>query len=295
MSTFERPGSTEQISSDFDAQRGFDAQRSDSLHGDVGELLAIDTPEQIDLHFSVAGIGSRFVALLLDWLLIGAAGLVVGLVSLFIFGVLGASHKLQSFGPWLAGILLLILFLFTWCYFALFEAYWTGQTPGKRVMKLRVIKDTGRQITLFEALARNLLRYVDYLPGLYLAGVITMLCNKRHKRLGDYVAGTLVVHERTEEQPLLFQSSMNFSQPADAWRQQTPAMFPADAVAKLNGQDLLVIETFFSRMLDLQLETRAAIAYRIARQMGAKMGVAMPEGNPERALESIAYQMRSRN
>ncbi len=287
MSTFERPGSTEQLSSDFD-----DRHRP-SLQGDVGELLAIDTPEQIDLHFSIAGIGSRFVALLLDWLLIAVAATVVALFALFIFGVLGASNKLHSLGPWFAGILLLIGFLFVWGYFAFFEAYWTGQTPGKRAMKLRVIKDTGRQITLFEALARNLLRYVDYLPGLYLAGVITMLCNKRHKRLGDYVAGTLVVHERTEEQPLLFQSSMNFNQPTDAWHEQTPAMFPADAVAKLSGHDLLIIETFFSRMLDLQLETRATIAYRIAGQMGAKMGVVMPEGNPERALESIAYQMRS--
>jgi hypothetical protein len=64
-------------------------------------------------------------------------------------------------------------------------------------------------------------------------------------------------------------------------------------VARLSGQDLMVIETFFGRMLDLPLETRAALAYRMAGQMAAKMGVALPEGNPERALESMAYQMRS--
>jgi len=58
-------------------------------------------------------------------------------------------------------------------------------------------------------------------------------------------------------------------------------------------QDLMVIETFFARMLDLPMETRAAVAYRMAAQMAAKMGVALPEGNPERALESMAYQMRS--
>jgi len=77
------------------------------------------------------------------------------------------------------------------------------------------------------------------------------------------------------------------------WGQAVAAMFPADAVAKLNAQDLVVIETFFSRMLDLPMETRAAVAYRMVTQMTAKMGVAVPEGNPERALESMAYQMRS--
>jgi hypothetical protein len=132
-----------------------------------------------------------------------------------------------------------------------------------------------------------------------LVGVITMHCNKKNKRLGDLVAGTLVVHERTDEQPLLFQSSMNYSPAAhpqgnpEPWRETTPGMFPADAVARLSGQDLMVIETFFNRMLDLPLETRAALAYRMAGQMAAKMGVPLPEGNPERALESMAYQMRS--
>jgi uncharacterized RDD family membrane protein YckC len=280
---FERPGYNEQLSSEFSSQPNHDA----------GSLLTIDTPEQIDLHFHVAGMGSRFVAVLLDHLIVGAFYFVIGIAALIVLSTLGMSRKLDSLTTWFIAVLIFLAFAVFWGYFALFEAWWHGQTPGKRVMKLRVIKDSGRQITLFEALARNLLRVVDYFPSMYLTGVITMLCNKRNKRLGDFVAGTLVVHERVEEQPLLFQSSMNFAPTAETWREQTPAMFPADAVAKLNGQDLLMIETFFSRMLDLQLDTRAAIAYRIAGQMGGKMGVTIPEGNPERALESIAHQMRS--
>jgi hypothetical protein len=168
-------------------------------------------------------------------------------------------------------------------------------------MKIRVIKDSGRQITLFEALARNLLRFIDYLPSMYLVGLITMLCNKRNKRLGDFVAGTLVVHERSDEQPMSHQpspqSSLNLNRltpvASEPWRDPVPGMFPADAVARLSGQDLVVIEAFFHRMLDLPMDTRAALAYRMAGQMAAKMGVALPEGNPERALESMAYQMRS--
>jgi hypothetical protein len=202
-------------------------------------------------------------------------------------------------------IFIFLNFLLLWGYFALFEAFWHGQTPGKRVMKLRVIKDSGRQITFFESLARNLLRFVDYLPGFYLTGVITMLCNRRNKRLGDFAAGTIVVHERADEQPLMIQTSTTIVAPVGfstqpwqreslaPWAQPINAMFPADAVARLGAQDLVVIEAFFARMLDLPLETRAAVAYKIAGQMATKMGVAPPEGNPERAMESIAYQMRS--
>jgi uncharacterized RDD family membrane protein YckC len=249
------------------------------------------------------------VAVLLDMLMI-VAFLVVEVVALVVIGAASltspAAGKLgEAAGKWFLAFVIFLNFAIFWGYFALFEAYWHGQTPGKRVMKLRVIKDSGRQITLFEALARNLLRVIDYLPSLYLVGVITMLCNKRNQRLGDLVAGTLVVHERLDEPSLLYQTSTTLAAPVSfaaqplgqeqltPWGQQVTAMFPADAVARLSAQDLMVIETFFARMLDLPMETRAAVAYRMVAQMTAKMGVAVPEGNPERALESMAYQMRS--
>jgi hypothetical protein len=152
-------------------------------------------------------------------------------------------------------------------------------------------------------MSRNLLRLVDYLPSLYLVGVITMLCTKRNQRLGDLAAGTIVVHERSEDQPLLVNRGTSimpahsapgaydaFTSPAVA---QNAATLPADAVAKLASDDLLLIESFFARALDLALNTRAEIAARIAAQMAAKMSIAVPEGNPERFLEAIAYAMRS--
>jgi uncharacterized RDD family membrane protein YckC len=280
---------------------------TDESYTGRAETHTIDTPEQVGLEFSVAGVGSRFVAAMLDLLIIFAFFLaeILGLV-----GLAGASSGLRSTGGsdtagiWLAAILGIIDFVVVWGYFALFEAYWHGQTPGKRAMKIRVIKDSGRQITLFEALARNLLRVVDYLPGCYLIGLITMLCNKRSQRLGDLVAGTIVVHERMDEASLLYQTSTTMVAPVGfsdqgvgretvlPWGQVVTAMFPADAVAKLSGQDLVIVETFFARMLDLPMQTRATIAYQMVKQMTAKMGVAVPEGNPERALEALAYQMR---
>ncbi len=274
------------------------------------ETHYIDTPEQVELEYGVAGVGSRFVAVLLDSLIM-AAFFFAEILALVAFSA--ASIRLPSTTggaagtavKWAIAIVVLVNFAVVAGYFALFEAYWHGQTPGKRMMKIRVIKDSGRQITLFEALARNLLRVVDYLPGFYLVGLITMLCNKRSQRVGDLVAGTIVVHERMDEASLLYQTSTTMMAPEgftaqpmgrDAvlpWGQAVAAMFPADAVSKLSAQDLVVIETFFSRMLDLPMQTRAAVAYQMVKQMTAKMGVAVPEGNPERALESMGFQMRS--
>ena len=173
----------------------------------LAETHYIDTPEQVELAYNVAGVGSRFVAALLDGLIIGAF-FVVEILAVVMIGAAatvtpGAGAVAESAGKWFVAFVIFVNFAIVWGYFALFEAYWHGQTPGKRAMKLRVIKDSGRQITLFEALARNLVRVVDYLPSFYLVGVITMLCNKRNQRLGDLVAGTMVVHERLDEASLL--------------------------------------------------------------------------------------------
>jgi uncharacterized RDD family membrane protein YckC len=277
------------------------------------DQLNIDTPEQVELQFSIAGVGSRFVAALVDYV-IQTVCFFLEVLFFALFVSSGANaEELDALGKWFIAILIFLNFAFFTGYFALFEAYWRGQTPGKKLMKLRVIKDSGRQITFFESLTRNLIRIVDYLPGMYLVGVVAMLCNKANKRLGDLAAGTIVVHERLDEQSVLLQTNTRLITPAGGfvappanpsqpwapppetlapWARPIVALFPADAVARLTPQDLIVIESFFARMLDLPMETRAAVAYRMAAQMAAKMRVPVPEGNPERALEAIAFQMR---
>ncbi len=190
------------------------------------------------LQFNIAGIGSRFVALLLDMILLFVAAILLVIVLSVIGAFSSEMDRLNAASKWLIAVLIFIPFLIFWGYFTLFEAFWRGQTLGKRMMKLRVIKDSGRQITFFEALARNLLRYVDYLPGFFLVGVITMACNKLNKRVGDFVAGTIVVHEQVEDQPMLAQAgavliprTQDVTFQPDPWMQSVPSMFPADAVA----------------------------------------------------------------
>jgi len=304
MSASDRQGFSDQLTSDGVRREQAFQEPAYLPHDQLG----IDTPEQVELQFSVAGVGSRFVGALIDLLILFAFYFVMFFVLALIFAgasVTGstAGTELDTAGKWVLAIFIFLNFLLVWGYYALFEALWRGQTPGKRVMKLRVLKDSGRQITFFESLARNLLRFIDYLPGFYLVGVVTMLCNKRSKRLGDLVAGTIVVHEHIEDTPLIYQTKTSIVAPTGfaaneperlaPWAKPVEALFPADAIAKLGPQDLIVIETFFARLLDLPLETRAAMAYRIAGQLIAKMGQPLPEGNPERVLESIAMQMRS--
>jgi uncharacterized RDD family membrane protein YckC len=269
------------------------------------DQLNIETPEQVELRFPIAGIGSRFLALMTDSLLQGAAILVLILGFVLIVSALpkgtGGSPPSPTAGKWIIAGIFLFYFLLYWGYYSLFEAFWNGQTPGKRLLKIRVIKDSGRQITLFEALARNLLRVVDMLPSFYLVGVITMLCNREQKRLGDLVAGTIVVHERSEEQPLMSHNSRTFTsalypQPLETAREEGGALLPPDGVARLDAGDLNVIDTFFSRALDLDLDKRAEIAGKIADRMSAKMQVPLPANvPPERVLESIAHTIRAQS
>lgn len=230
----------------------------------------------------------------MDNIIQGAAILVLGF-GLFAVLLLSGQHASERLtGKWFIAGSILIFFLIFWGYFSLFEAFWHGQTPGKRAMKLRVIKDSGRQITLFESLTRNLLRVVDYLPSLYLTGVITMLANKRNKRLGDLAAGTLVIHERSDDQPLLWTGAQRDYMPAN-WQPAPLAddLFPSDRVMKLHRADLQVAESFFARAMELAPDVRETMATRILRQLCERMGTPVPDGNPERALERLTVQMRA--
>ena len=283
----------------------YESYKTDESKG-YADQLNIETPEQVELRFPIAGIGSRFLGILTDSIIQGATLLFLFLGFALIVSaapkVPGAAAALSDTGAkWFVAGVVLFYFVLYWGYYSLFEAFWNGQTPGKRLFKIRVIKDSGRQITLFEALARNLLRVIDMLPSFYLVGVITMLCNREQKRLGDLVAGTIVVHERSDEQPLMTHTSRTFtaslySQPLEVTREPASALVSADGVARLDAGDLNVIDTFFSRALDLDLDKRAEIASRMADRMSAKMQVPLPEGvAPERVLESISHAMRSQS
>lgn len=261
------------------------------------DQLNIETPELVSIEMPLAGIGSRFIALLVDYLIWFAGLLVLALLYSLLLPGLGAFSKISM--QWAVAARIFIFFLLNWGYFTLFEAFWNGRTPGKRVVRIRVIQRSGRAIGLFEAMARNLVRYVDQFPFFYAVGVITMFATRQHQRLGDLAAGTLVVRDRAEDTPLWGESSARtftaqiFGPGSPAPEPHTALTLPATGIAKLAATDLEVLEGFFSRRLDMSLPTRQAIAQRIASAIQAKSGLEQPaEVSVETFLEATARQLR---
>src|ERR1039458_690012 len=280
----------------------------------IGDQLNIDTPELVAIELPLAGIGSRFIAILVDYLIWGFVFLILGIVAAIIIPALHFFGGVSA--NWAIGIFVLIIFLLQWGYFALFEAFGNGRTPGKRVARIRVIHQSCRGINFVESLARNLVRFVDYLPGFYAVGIVAIFLSRRNQRLGDMVAGTLVVRDREVDSPHWGESaSRTFTAPTLIAGSLAPTgspgtgpgswggpwggpphlrvVLPAPALAKLSASDLEVLEGFFSRRLDMDLATRAALAGRIASALCAKSGLAIPEGTSvETFLEAVAPQFR---
>jgi uncharacterized RDD family membrane protein YckC len=263
----------------------------------IGDQLNIDTPELVAIEMPLAGIGSRFIAILVDYLIWGFVFLILGIVAAIIIPALHFFGGVSA--NWAIGIFVLIVFLLQWGYFALFEAFGNGRTPGKRVAKIRVIHQSGRGINFVEALARNLVRFVDYFPGFYAVGIVAIFLSRRSQRLGDMVAGTLVVRDREVDSPNWGESaSRTFTAPTLIAESPIPpphlrVVLPAPALAKLSASDLEVLEGFFARRLDMDLTTRAALAGRIASALCAKSGLSIPEDTSvETFLEAVAHQFR---
>jgi uncharacterized RDD family membrane protein YckC len=262
----------------------------------IQDQISIDTPELVSIEMPLAGIGSRFIALLIDYLIWGAGLIVLLILALLTLPAMRAFNVKSA--QWAEAIVIFLVFLLNWGYFTLFEALWNGRTPGKRVARIRVIQRSGRSLGLLESMARNLVRYVDQIPFFYAVGVITMFVTSQHQRLGDLAAGTLVVREREEESPVRGDSSSR-TFTADLFA-HSPIPEPhlsvtlsAAGIAKLSAADLQVLEGFFARRLDMSSGTREVLAHRLATAIQAKSGLEPPAGaSIETFLEATARQLR---
>src|SRR5437868_13112865 len=157
------------------------------------ETLIIETPERVPLHFAVASIGNRFIACAIDHAIQIVA--LIGLILLFyiIVSFANLGDRISSAPKWVIALLIILMFLLMSGYFAFFEWLWRGQTPGKRWMKLRVIREDGRPISFFEAVVRNLLRDFDIMPlPFYSIGLISVFITNRDQRLGVLVVCNVV-------------------------------------------------------------------------------------------------------
>lgn len=237
------------------------------------ETLIIETPERVPLAFGLASIGNRFLAVAIDHFI---QYLTIFIVAWFFFSITGfgdafkggSAYSLFNDAPrWLIAILIIVLFLIFAGYFVFFEWIWNGQTPGKKLMKLRVIREDGRPITFWEALARNLLRIFDTIPGfiipVYSVGLIAVFMSRRDQRVGDLFAGTVVVRERTGEAPTFAETFSNPVSDAAFRRVNQKTDFQAN-IALLTEREIEVAESFLRRRWDLTESQRIWMAWRVA-------------------------------
>ena len=242
------------------------------------EQLTIDTPEQIVLEFPLAGAGSRFLALAIDTFV--QLTVLLGLALVALAALWFRSLGYRSLATWVAATLILLGFVLYYGYFAAFESIWGGQTPGKRVMGLRVLSVTGQPITTFDALLRNLLRIVDQMPGIYAVGVLSIFFTARNQRLGDLVAGTVVVREHGPS-------------PAHATESDRPAA--RLGAARLTVEEIEVVQAFLARRADLNDQLRGRTAQQLADRIRRRLELPAESNRDDEALiESVAVEYRRR-
>lgn len=269
------------------------------------ETLIIETPERVQLEFALASIGNRFLAVAVDhFIQYSAIGLIVwAAVSLLGSGGSGTADGVEAIfsemPKWTVAALIIAIFLAFASYFIFFEWLWNGQTPGKRLLKLRVIREDGRPLTLWEAIARNLLRICDAIPGfvlpVYSVGLIVIFLSDKDQRLGDIFAGTVVIRERLDEAPTFAET---FSNPiSDTAFSRVQKRIETNAnVSNLTESEVEVVESFLRRRWDLTDRQRLWMAWRIALPLMYKLkpNYEIADFTYEGFLEEILHRFHAR-
>jgi uncharacterized RDD family membrane protein YckC len=256
---------------------------------DIFNRVKFRTPESIELEFTLAGIGNRALALLIDYLVIAAILAVCIFTWIFISGQLADIWEAQdSFGSqlglWLIAITFLIIFGIYAGYFVFFETLWQGQTPGKSFAKIRVIRDDGRPIGLAQATLRSLLRPLD--EFLYI-GAIFIMFSQREKRLGDWAAGTIVIESQRAT------ASATFTISEQARSLYTELLDIAD-LSQLLPDDFAIIREYLQRRDAMEFKPRMALAAKLTQQVTAIINLEkLPAVAPDVFLEAVylAYQL----
>ena len=239
--------------------------------------VEIETPEQVAFSYSVAGVGSRAAALLIDYAICFIPGLLLYAALMATFSNL---RRLVHSTPYLLALLLLAQFAVFWGYHVLFEGLRDGQTPGKRRLGLRVVQDGGYGVTLAASAVRNITRIVDMQPALFhLVAIVSAGLSKRGKRLGDMIAGTIVVQERLVENPL-----------------QAGAAVPEATVATeslLTDGEFAMLEQWVVRRQTLDPERRRQLADTLHQRFASRIP-ADARGSAAGALIRLHEQERAK-
>ncbi|HKO99748.1 MAG TPA: RDD family protein [Pyrinomonadaceae bacterium] len=261
------------------------------------DILIIETPERVPLHFALASIGNRFLACAIDHALQVLTIILMAIAFWIVADYSSLGEYLASAPKWLQAMLIVIVFLIIAGYFSFFEWLWNGQTPGKRLLKLRVIREDGRPITFWEALVRNLLRTFDMMPApFYSIGLISVFLSLSDQRVGDMVAGTVVVREREAEAPAFAQVFASPVSDAALRRSFQPVDFAADVNA-LSEAEVEVVEVFLRRRWELADMARQWMAWRVSLPLMYKLRPSydMASFTYEGFLEELLHRYRAQH
>lgn len=230
--------------------------------------IKICTPESVELEFVLAGIGSRAVALVVDYIFLGFGLLLVALGYSFLTIQLLTIGETLPFDSaalqlWIAAIALVLSFAIYIGYFVVFETLWYGQTPGKRYTKIRVIRDDGQPERLPQATLRALLRPVD--DTLFI-GFFCIVLSKSEKRLGDWLAGTLVV----QTDPNVVGQQIQIAERSQAIGRDLCSLTD---FSQLSPDDFATIREFLQRRPSLSLKAREQVSDQLASRFKDQLAI----------------------
>ncbi len=245
---------------------------------------SISTPENVDLHLELAGIGNRVLAALIDTSITFGILLVIGLLywgASTVVGLLDMAENDRSLIINVLGMVAIFLvFIVNFGYYIFFEGTWQGQTPGKKIVSIRVIETNGQPVGWSGVVLRNLIRTLD--TGLAFVGLLPMIIDKNEKRFGDYAGGTIVVRERKSDmlsEEVVLTQSYNVES-IDAGR--------------ISPQEYALLKSFLKRRGNLAKSQRPLIAGNLAAYMRKKLSDSSTEP-AENFLERVysAYKARA--
>jgi uncharacterized RDD family membrane protein YckC len=246
--------------------------------------LILQTPESVELEFTLAGIGNRAYALVIDYIVLGCLCIVcllgLGAIAFLVVdsGLIQAING-NKLGIWMLAIQMIVIFFIYVGYFVFFETVWQGQTPGKRFVKIRVIRDDGRLISLQQATLRALLRPID--DFLFLGAFLIML-SKSEKRLGDWAAGTLVIQEERPQVSTAFRVSEGTKELANQLQIESE-------LSLLLPEDFATIREYLQRQQGMLPQARIELSRRLAYRIKdlIKLETVPPEVTPNLFLEAV--------
>src|ERR1700761_9342914 len=212
----------------------------------------LELPEEIDLQVELASGGSRTLAILVDLSLCGLVLFIVYALSMLLGRNMVDDWLTKFSANAFKTVLMLLIFGFQWGYFNFFEWLWNGQTPGKRLLNLRVIKVDGSPVSAVDVMLRNLSRPIDTLGPMGLIGLLMIFVSRKAQRLGDLMARTLVIHETKIDWSMFDQLEQAAVMP-----EGSP---PAAPRVRLTSAQWELLHRYLNRREQLQPDARARLA-----------------------------------